>query len=102
MPVDERRREPEPLRGRGHLLSAAVDDHGVDPDVLEQRQVARERRGELRLLHHGAPHLHHDARPAMLLEERQRLQERARLRDGPFADLRRERPHVVYSALIRT
>jgi hypothetical protein len=99
----EGRLESEPRRHLGHLRPAAVDEDRFHAGVLDQRDVVGERARQRRLGHHGATDLDHDDRVAVLAEERERLDERAALRDRPLADLGCERDaHVWYSALIFT
>ena len=55
--VDELDREAQPLHVAGDLGAAAVDDHGVHADVLEQGDVARELLLELRVAIAAPPYL---------------------------------------------
>ena len=52
--------EAEPLHVLGDLRAAAVDDHGVHADVLEQHDVGRERLAQRLLGHRRAAVLDHD------------------------------------------
>jgi hypothetical protein len=81
-----------------------VDDHRVDPGVLEQRDVLGEGARQRRRAHRGAAELDHDDAAPVLLHERQGLDQGPGLRDHALADLRRQLAggHVVYSALIFT
>ena len=53
-PTDELDRHPEALHVGGDLRAATVDDDRVQPDVLEQHDVARELLTQLGILHRGA------------------------------------------------
>ena len=73
------------------------------PVVQEQRDIFGERFRQTGLLHGGTAILHDDDLAVVLAHERQRLEERPRLREGSFAHLRWwVGGHVVYSPLIFT
>ena len=93
--ADELHRQPEALHVGRDLRAAAVDDDRVDPDVLEQHDVARELLAQRRVLHRRAAVLDDDGAAVELADVGQRLEQRADVAHlGP--------PHVVYSALIVT
>ena len=66
------------------LRPAAVHDHGVHPDALEEHDVAREASGELPLHHRVPSVLDDEGRAREALDEGKGLGEHARhsLRDG--------------------
>jgi hypothetical protein len=66
-----------------------VHDHGLDPCGLQERDILDERSGQTGRLHRRAAVLHDDDRSVVLAHERQRLEERPRLRDRVLADPRR-------------
>ena len=88
--LDELHLHPHPLHVVGDLRPAAVDDHGVHPDVLEEHHVPGEGLPQLLVAHRRAAVLDHDRAAVELPDVGQRLEEGL---DG--------RGHVVYSALIR-
>ena len=93
--ADELDRQPQALHVGGDLRAAAVDDDRVQPDVLEQHDVARELLAQRRVLHRRAAVLDDDRLAVELPDVGERLEQRA---DGVLRRL----PHVVYSALIVT
>jgi hypothetical protein len=58
--VDELHRKAEPPRERGDLGTAAVHEHGVHADALQQHHVARELLPQSRCGHGRSPVLDHD------------------------------------------
>ena len=96
-PVDELDRQVEAPHVAGDVRAAAVHDHRVHPDVLEQHHVAGELLLERGVGHRRAAVLDHYGLAVELADVGQRLEQRARCR----AWLRSVR-HVVYSALIVT
>jgi hypothetical protein len=88
--LDELHLHPQPLHVFGDLGAAAVDDHRVHPDVLEQDHVGGERLAQLLVAHRSAAVLDHDRPPVELPDVREGLKQG-----------RDVRGHVVYSALIR-
>ena len=90
---------PQALHVVGDVGAAAVHDHRVEADVLEQHDVGRERLAQPLLAHRGAAVLDHDRAAVELPDVRQRLEQRLDAGDALLCpSLRR---HVVYSALIR-
>ena len=98
--LDELDRQVQPLHVGRDLGAAAVDDHGVDADVLDQRDVARELLLEGRIGHRRTAVLDHDRSAVELADVRQRLEQGADVAPGHVALA--GRGHVVYSALIVT
>ena len=94
--VDELHLEAEPLHVLGDLGPAAVDDHRVHADVLEQHDVGRERLAQVLLRHRGAAVLDHDRAAEELADVGKRLQQRRDLR------MRTHVGHVEYSELSDT
>ena len=73
--VDELDRQVEPLHVAGDLRAAAVDDHRVHADVLEQHDVAREVLLQRGVDHRRAAVLDHDRAAVELADVRERLEE---------------------------
>ncbi len=108
-PIDELHRQVEALHVGGDLRAASVDDHGVDADVLEQRDVARELVLERRIGHRRSAVLDHHRASMELADVGQRLEQRDDVTLGAHRLLGHDRlgrlaglTHVVYSALIVT
>ena len=95
-PLDEPHLHPEALHVAGDVRAAAVDDHRVQADVLEQHDVGRERLAQLLVAHRRAAVLDHDGRAVELPDVGQRLEQRL---DGARSSRPWVRAHVVYSAL---
>ena len=74
-PAHELRLLAEALHERADLRSAAVDDHGVDADEVQQDHVEREGALEVGLLHGGAAVLDDDGLAAELPDVREGLHE---------------------------
>ena len=89
-PVDERGLDPEPLGHLGHLRAAAVHDDRRDPGALQQGDVLGEGGGQADGVHGRTAVFHDDHLAVVLAHERQRLEQRAGLRHGALADLRRQ------------
>src|SRR5919204_2063043 len=89
--ADELHRQPEALHVGGDLGPAAVHDDRVEPDVLEQHDVAGELLAQRRVLHRGAAVLDDDRLAVELPDVRERLEQ--------CPDVAHQ---VVYSALIVT
>ena len=68
--VDELHRQVEPLHVAGDLRAAAVDDHRVHADVLEQHDVARELLLQRGVDHRRAAVLDHDGLAVELADVR--------------------------------
>ena len=99
--------EPEPLHVAGDLGAAAVDDHRVEADVLEQDDVGGEGFAQLLVEHRRAAVLDHHRAAVELADVGQRLEQG--LDAGPLLVMRccsvmrvGRCAHVVYSALSRT
>jgi hypothetical protein len=75
--ADEVDRQAEPLHVRGDLRAAAVDDDGIDPDVLEDHDVARELLAQRGVLHRRPAVLDHHGLAVELADVWQRLEERS-------------------------
>ena len=84
--LDEAHLHPEALHVAGDVGAAAVDDHRVQADVLEQDDVGGELVAQILVLHRRAAVLDHDRAAVELADVGQRLEERL--------DVCR---HVVYS-----
>jgi hypothetical protein len=69
-PVDELHRQLEPLHVARDLRSAAVHDHRIHPDVLEQHHVTRKLLLEPRVGHRRAAVLDHDRLAVKLADVR--------------------------------
>ncbi len=69
--------QAEALHVAGDLRAAAVDDDRVQPDVLEQHDVARELLAQRRVLHRGAAVLDHDRLAVELPDVGERLEQRS-------------------------
>jgi hypothetical protein len=74
--------EAEPLHVAGDLRAAAVDDHRVQPDVLEQDHVAREGVAQLLVEHRRAAVLDDHGAAVELADIGQRLEQRLDARSG--------------------
>jgi hypothetical protein len=90
-PADELDRHVEALHEVRDLRPAAVHDDRVEPDVLQEHDVAREVLAQLRILHRRAAVLDDDRAAVELADVGQRLEE--------GLDVAHQ---VVYSALIFT
>jgi hypothetical protein len=66
---------PEALHVGGDLRAAAVDDDRVQPDVLQQHDVARELLAQRRILHRGAAVLDDDRLAVELPDVGKRLEQ---------------------------
>src|SRR3954451_6114232 len=75
--ADELHRHAEALHERGDLRAAAVHDDRVDPDVLEQDDVARELLAQRRILHRRPAVFDHDRLAVELADVGKRLEEGA-------------------------
>ncbi len=73
--ADELDRHLEALHVGGDVRAAAVNDDRVDPDVLEQHDVARELLAQLRVVHRRAAVLDHDCRAVELADIGERFEE---------------------------
>ncbi len=100
-PSSKRDLEAEPLHVVGDVGPAAVDDHRVQPDVLEQDDVAREVVAQRLVAHRRAAVLDDDRAAVELADVGQRLEQRLDAALGRPRPLRRAAAiaHVVYSAL---
>ena len=87
--LDEPHLHPEPLHVAGDVGAAAVDDHRVQADVLEQHDVGREVVAQRLVAHRRAAVLDHDRAPVELADVGQGLEQGLDVRG-----------HVVYSALM--
>ena len=67
--------EPEPLHVLGDLGAAAVDDHRVEADVLEQDDVGGEVLAQVLVAHRRAAVLDHDRAAVELPDVGQRLEQ---------------------------
>ena len=74
--LDERDLHPEPLHVLGDVGPAAVDDHRVQADVLEQDDVGRELVAQLLVGHRRAAVLDHHRAAVELADVGQRLEQR--------------------------
>ena len=74
-PADELDRHVQPLHVGRDVRPAAVDDDRVQPDVLEQHDVAGEVLAQLGLGHRRAAVLDHDGLAVELPDVRERLEE---------------------------
>ena len=74
--VDELHRQAEPLHVARDLRAAAVHDHRVHPDVLEQHDVARELLAQRGVVHRRAAVLDHHGLAVELADVGQRLEQR--------------------------
>ena len=94
--LDELDRHLEPVHVARDVGPAAVDDDRVEPDVLEQHDVAGELLAQRGVAHRRAAVLDDDRAPVELPDVREGLEEGA---DPVGAGAR---AHVVYSALMVT
>ena len=75
--ADELDRQAQPVHVGGDVRAAAVHDDRVQPDVLEQHDVARELLAQLRVLHRRAAILDHHRLAVELADVWKRFEQRA-------------------------
>jgi hypothetical protein len=99
-PLHESHLHAEPLHVARDVGAAAVDDHGVKPDVLEQDDVGGESLLELLVSHRRTAVLDDHRAAVELADVGERLEERANAGGGIGCGSLSHQ--VVYSELIRT
>ena len=103
--LDEPDLHPQPLHVAGDVRAAAVDDHRVQADVLEQHDVGGEGLAQLLVAHRGAAVLDHHRAPVELPDVGQRLEQRLdAARDVVVGSRRvlRVQPDVVVGEVARS